>query len=1174
MKKTIFYAFVVLLGLQTANAQTNYTNSITNPSFESGNANGWNWIGASGYTWVGVNNDGDDTKTGTYIAGTWNASIGDVELSQTITGLPEGMYTITGDLMGSSNASTSRLTTQRIFANGVSQLFGSENDYSTDNLSVLGRAETYSFGGYTETQNDRGPFLTLTVTAPVTDGNLVLGVRTNGRATQQGYAFPNLTSGDGHGWFKVDNFTLTYIGELTEEVKTNASLLNIKVTDGQFEPDFNPDSLAYTVTLPAGATLVNPELVPAVPGVAVSGNEAVDITSGTGVSVITITSVGGSESKIYTLNYTVENPFEITGEQQDKLYTNEFPLGDVTLLDGPFKHAEDLNIQTLLKYDVDRLLAPYRKEAGLSAKASSYPNWIGLDGHIGGHYLTAMAINYAATGNSTCKQRMDYMVDELKSCQDANAIKYPAWGVGYAGGVPSSNSVWSTFKTGNFSNYTSAWVPWYNLHKTYAGLRDAWLYGNNETAKEVFLKFCDWAISITSGLSDAQMETMLNTEHGGMNEVLADAYQMTGEAKYITAAKRFSHKQILNSMAAHVDNLDNKHANTQVPKAVGFQRIAELTKDVAYTNAGQFFWQTVTQNRSLALGGNSRKEYFPQASACIDYINDVEGPESCNTNNMLKLTEDLFRVDPQAKYADFYERAMLNHILSTQHPEHGGYVYFTPARPQHYRVYSAPNQAMWCCVGTGMENHGKYGEFIYTHDDESLYLNLFIASELNWKEKGLTLRQETSFPDEEQTVLIISTTTPTDFILKVRSPGWVNAGALKIIVNHDTLDVQSVPQTYIPVQRTWSDGDTVKILLPMHNAIEQLPNVSRYVAIMHGPVLLGAKTGTQDLAGLVADDSRWGHIASGSLMPLDQAPVLVADRDSITAKIVPVQGEPLHFKANDLFPDAEDTDLVLEPFYKIHDARYMMYWLALNKDQYQSVLDSLAEIEKAELELDARTVDQVAPGEQQPEADHNLQSSNSTTGNWQNEFWRDANNGGFISYTFSTQGKSDLSLMVRYWGNETYGSRTFEILIDDVKLTTENLIGKWNVDEFKNVEYPIPNSMTEGKEQITVKFQAINLSNIAGGLFYVRILQPSEEAAISYEVVDNMGWKADVVDKSIRITALPENGTVAIYDIRGKLIDKRTIRDSYEEFECQEAGVKIIRVCSDGKAQAGKVVIY
>jgi uncharacterized protein len=369
-------------------------------------------------------------------------------------------------------------------------------------------------------------------------------------------------------------------------------------------------------------------------------------------------------------------------QAQDKLYHNEFPLSDVKLLDGPFKHAQDLNIHVLLEYDIDRLIAPFRKEAGLPEKAKLYPNWEGLDGHVGGHYLSALAMNYASTGNAECKKRMEYMISELKACQEANGKNNPGWGNGYVGGAPNSQQIWSTLQKGDFAAYRGAWVPWYNVHKLYSGLRDAWLYAGNDDAKDIFLKFCDWGINITANLSEEQMQSMLDTEHGGMNETFADAYQMTGDEKYMVAAKRFSHRMLLDAMAAGNDNLDNKHANTQVPKAVGFQRIAELSHDEEYAKAGSFFWETVTGNRSLAFGGNSRREFFPSVASCTDFVNDVEGPETCNSYNMLKLTEDLFRVNPQAKYADYYERTMYNHILSTQHPEHGGYVYFTPARPK------------------------------------------------------------------------------------------------------------------------------------------------------------------------------------------------------------------------------------------------------------------------------------------------------------------------------------------------------------------------------------------------------------------------------------------------------------------------------------------------------------
>ena len=322
------------------------------------------------------------------------------------------------------------------------------------------------------------------------------------------------------------------------------------------------------------------------------------------------------------------SPLNTDVHSQERLYPNDFPLGDVTLLDGPFKHACDLNIQTLLKYDVDRLLAPFRKEAGLPEKAPLFLNWQGLDGHVVGHYLSALAMNYAATGNAECKRRMDYMIAELKICQEANGKENSDWGKGYLGGIPNSKGLWGTLMKGDFKVYRSAWAPWYNIHKMYAGLRDAWLYAGDEEAKAMFLKFCDWGINITSGLSETQMQTMLDSEHGGINEMFADAYQITGDEKYLTAAKRFSHIMLLDSMSSHKDNLDNKHANTQIPKAIGFQRIAELSHDKKFGEAGSFFWEIVTKNRSLAFGGNSRREFFPAVSSCIDFVNDIEGPES------------------------------------------------------------------------------------------------------------------------------------------------------------------------------------------------------------------------------------------------------------------------------------------------------------------------------------------------------------------------------------------------------------------------------------------------------------------------------------------------------------------------------------------------------------------
>ena len=779
--------------------------------------------------------------------------------------------------------------------------------------------------------------------------------------------------------------------------------------------------------------------------------------------------------------------FIITAGAQDKLYPNEFPISDVTLLDGPLKKARDLNIEVLLKYDCDRLLAPYRKEAGLTPKAKAYPNWDGLDGHVGGHYLTAMAIN-AATGNEACRQRMEYMIIELQLCADANAKNHPEWGKGYVGGMPNSERIWSTFKKGDFSVYFGSWAPFYNLHKMYAGLRDAWLYCDNEQAKSLFLGFCDWAIDLTKGLSDAQMERMLDNEHGGMNEVLADAYAISGgQKKYLDVAKRFSHRRLLTPMLQRQDRLDNMHANTQVPKAVGFERISELsTDDETYHDAAQFFWDIVTGQRSLAFGGNSRREHFPSKDACMDFINDIDGPETCNTNNMLKLTEGLHRRNPEARFADYYELATFNHILSSQHPEHGGYVYFTPARPRHYRNYSAPNEAMWCCVGTGMENHGKYGQFIYTRKGDHLFVNLYAASELNWKERGIVVRQETGFPYAQTSRITIAKGKGL-FTLQVRYPGWVKPGEFQVKVNGQPVDLVTGPSSYVPITRKWKKGDVVDIEFPMHNSIKYLPNEPQYIALMHGPILLGMKTGTEDMAHLIADDSRFGQYASGKKLPIDQAPILINNHiEDIANQLKPIEGKPLHFTLSTRMENPIRQEI--QPFFEIHDSRYMMYWLALSEDSYKDYLDGLAKAEQERQALEARTVDKVQPGEQQPETDHKMETDQSYVGNSNDVFYRDASDGHYFSYLMQTDGQTDLSLRLKYWGVGEWKSHEFDIFVDDALVQSVNNTGKYRISEFKYETYPIPSDLLKGKTLVRVKFVAKPRKQI-GEIYEVRLVK-------------------------------------------------------------------------------------
>ena len=777
-------------------------------------------------------------------------------------------------------------------------------------------------------------------------------------------------------------------------------------------------------------------------------------------------------------------------QAQNKLYPDEFPLQDVTLLDGPLKHACDLNAHVLLRYDVDRLLAPFRKEAGLPEIAPLFPNWAGLDGHVGGHYLTALAF-YAAMGNKECEDRMLYMIAELKKCAEAAEKNFPVWGKGYLGGVPNSDKMWTTYKQGDFRTFNGAWVPFYNIHKVQAGLRDAWIYCGNEDAKELFLGTCNWLIDISANVSDQKLEELLGMEHGGVNEVLADAYQITGEQKYLDAAKRYSHKWLLNPMKEHNGkHLDLIHANTQVPKVVGFARVAELGKDADYLEASRFFWDEVVNHRSLSVGGNSRREHFPSVEACIDWTQDIDGLESCNTNNMLKLTEDLHRMDPNnALYADFYERATFNHILSTQHPEHGGYVYFTSARPRHYRNYSVPNEAMWCCVGTGMENHGKYGQFIYTHDGNStLTVNLYAASELNWEELGVKLRQETQFPYGESSKITVAEGKG-KFTLKLRYPSWVKDGEFSVKVNGKAVKAKGwKPGTYIDLNENWKQGDIIDINFPMHASIEHMPNVPQYVSIMYGPIALGMKTGTEDLAGLLADDSRFGQMAVGQKLPVDQAPYLIANQvDDIANDLEPIAGKPLHFNLKTRMENKIEGEL--QPFFEIHDSRYMLYWLALSSDGYKEYIDNLAKEEKARMELEASTTDKVQPGEQQPESDHFMEADETSTRGITNDVpFRDARNGGSFSYLMQTKGRTDLSVRVRYWGQDEWRTCEYDLYVDDTLVTSVNNSRKWRSSQWKYETYKIPAAALKGKKQVRVKFVAKPHRQV-GEIYEVRLVK-------------------------------------------------------------------------------------
>lgn len=759
-----------------------------------------------------------------------------------------------------------------------------------------------------------------------------------------------------------------------------------------------------------------------------------------------------------------------------------FPLREVRLLPGAFKEAEQTDLQYIMAMDPDRLLAPYRREAGLPSKVASYGNWenTGLDGHMGGHYLTALSLMAASTGDKRVQDRLTYMVAELKRCQDQ-------LGTGYVGGVPGGVAIWKDIAQGKIDAGTfslnSKWVPLYNIHKTFAGLRDAYLVAGNEQAKTMLIRLADWMIQLSAGLSDEQIQNMLRSEHGGLNEVFADVSFITGDKKYLELARRYSHRVILDPLVEQLDRLNGLHANTQIPKVIGFERIAELSEDSAYHRAARFFWETVVKQRTVAIGGNSVSEHFNPANNFSSMISRVEGPETCNTYNMLKLTKQLYEAEGKASYLDYYERALYNHILSTQRPGTGGFVYFTPMRPRHYRVYSQVPQGMWCCVGSGLENHGKYGEMIYAHRGNDLYVNLFIPSQLNWKEQGVMLTQQTKFPDQESTRLTLTTTQPRKFTLNLRYPSWVAAGALSLKINGKKTDVTAQPGSYIALERTWKKGDQIEITLPMQTTTEALPDGSNYVAFLRGPIVLAAKTDTTDLNGLLADDSRMGHIAAGKTYPLQQMPLLVSTESRIEKYLKPVPGKSLTYTASELLYPAKYRTLELIPFYRLHDARYVIYWQKQSPEGLQKMQEELARQEAIAQQLAAITLDVVYAGEQQPESDHFVKSEKSNTGQNQDRHWRDAR--GWFSYQLKNPNQQADRLQVTYWGKDR--NRKFKILLNDQPLATVEQDGQKG-EAFYTEEYAIPASQNAQAGPLTVKFLA-EPGSATGGIYEVRLLK-------------------------------------------------------------------------------------
>ncbi len=587
---------------------------------------------------------------------------------------------------------------------------------------------------------------------------------------------------------------------------------------------------------------------------------------------------------------------DFTLETRDRiaLQAQPFPLSEVRLLDGPFKHAQDLDREYLLSLDPERLLHSFRVNAGLPSPAKPYGGWeepkCEVRGHFVGHYLSACALMYASTGDERVKQKGEAVVAGLEACQ----AKFPS---GYLSAYPEEF-------IDRVEKQRPVWAPYYTLHKIFAGLLDMYALCGDEQAIEAARRFGDWAIARNARLTDDQMQAMLGNEHGGMNECLANLCALTGEEKYLAISKRFNHQAVLGPAMQGWDKLTGLHANTQFPKFIGISRQYELTGDESLRAAAAFFWNTVVHERSYVIGGNSDDEHFSPK----EKLSTALGPkttETCNTYNMLKLTRHLFCWNPQADYADYYERALYNHILASQNPEDGMTCYYVPLRTGSRKTYCERENSFWCCTGTGVENHAKYGDSIYFHaGDSALYVNLFIASELDWKERGVRVRQATEFPKTGATQLTFTCQRPVEMELRLRWPSWARSGFI-VSVNGAPLNAAGRPGSWFAAKRAWKSGDTVSVEMPFSLRTEGFADNPDRFAFLYGPIVLCAQVD-----------------------PGKPFSVVVAEREEVLKALKPAGGPNTFAGSAEAFrAPGTAGGLALEPFFAMHGARhYQVYF--------------------------------------------------------------------------------------------------------------------------------------------------------------------------------------------------------------------------------------------------------
>jgi len=751
------------------------------------------------------------------------------------------------------------------------------------------------------------------------------------------------------------------------------------------------------------------------------------------------------------------------------------PLSAVRLTGGPLKQAQDLDADYLLKLEPDRMMAYYRKRAGLEPKAEGYGGWDGdgrnLTGHIAGHYLSAVSLMYAATGDQRFKDRADYIVREMKEVQDKH-------GDGYLGALANGKEQFIEVSKGAIRSASfdlnGLWSPWYVLHKTYAGLRDAYRYTGSRAALEVEIKFAAWAEGILSKLDDAQLQKMLNTEFGGMNEVTADLYADTGDKRWLDLSHRFDHRAVLDPLARGQNILPGLHGNTQVPKLQGHLARYIYTGDKSDGDAARFFWDSVVNHHSFATGGHGKEEYFGPPDTLSDRV-DGRTAETCNVYNLIKMTRRLFALQPDVKYAEFHERALFNHILASIDPADGRTCYMVPVGRGVQHEYQGMFQSFTCCVGSGMESHALHGDGLYYESGDKLWVNLYAPSTARWEAAGVDLTTETDFPEGESASLKFTLKAPKQFILALRRPSWAGDG-FTVKVNGQVVKNLAKPGSYIELKRKWKSGDNVAVTLPKTLRLEPTPDNARVAAILWGPLVLAGDLGPER-------ERRGGRAGQAVNIP-----ALVAAERPLTDWLKPVSGKPGNFHSDGV---GREQDVELTPFYRLHRRLYSVYWDLFTPAEWDKKAAELVAERERQRKREAATVSFAQPGDTQSERDFNQQGEETAPRVIEGRRGRGAKK--WFSFDMPVDVARPMALIITCPGEEQQ-TRTFEILVDGSRLgeqTIERHRPGSPTKSFFDVEYAIPADLTRGKQKVTVRFQAMRGAETATVLG-VRLIRTDE----------------------------------------------------------------------------------